>query len=700
MATVAIASEFLDAFARIPRAQQRKVREFTEKFRHDPRSSGINYEKIKDARDDKVRTVRIGIDYRGIVLHPETGDVYVLVWIDHHDDAMDWARNKVFEVNRYTGALQVINVNEVEQVVAEVRDESEPTDILSDYGDDLLLSFGVPELLLPSVRAIESQEQLLGLGEHLPAEATEALYWLADGLAPEEVRDALEKQGKEQNKVDTDDFEKALEHPDSKRRFTTVASQQDLAAMLNAPLEKWRIFLHPSQEKLVQWDVNGPVRVLGGAGTGKTVVAMHRAKHLARHVFTDKTDRILFTTYTANLAQNIEKNIEHLCGSEGERIEVVHLHSWAVRFMRTQNIEFSIVRNDEINECWQEAVAVADEVDWDIGFLRQEWEQIIQMHGIDSKQAYLRVSRVGRGKTLSRPQRASIWEIFAEYREALRSRGKVEWLDVIRETRCYLQDKQNLLPYRAVVVDEAQDFHVEEWRLIRSLVPEDKNDLFIVGDAHQRIYAKRVVLGQCGVNIRGRARKLRVNYRTTEQIRNWAVALLHGVEVDDLDGGSDDQKGYRSLLSGVVPDVKVLDSLVEEQEFLSQAIKELVTEYEPGEICLVARTNAMLKRDYIPLVEKVGVPSVVLGQEDLEGQEGIRIATMHRVKGLEFPCLIICGINEGVMPLNAHELADDPTGKQEHEERERSLLFVAATRARDRLIVTASGVASPYLTSQ
>jgi superfamily I DNA/RNA helicase len=697
MPTVAIASEFLDAFASIPRAQQRKVREFTEKFRHDPRSSGINYEKIQDSRDDKVRTVRIGLDYRGVVLHPERGDVYVLIWVDHHDEAMAWARNKRFEINRYTGALQVININEIEEVVTEVEEVIESTNFLKEYDDDLLLSFGVPELLLPAVRAVESQDKLLALGAHLPAEATEALYWLADGLKPGEVKDALEQQSKTNKVVDTDDFEKALDHPDSKRRFKTIASQQNLAAMLNAPLEKWRIFLHPSQEKLVQWEVNGPIRVLGGAGTGKTVVAMHRARYLVQSVFTEKTDRILFTTYTANLAKNIESNLGNLCGDEGERVEVVHLHSWAVRFMRTQGIEFNIVNDKDKNECWQEAVAVADEVDWDIGFLRQEWEQVIQTHGISDKQKYLRISRVGRGKTLSRPQRAKIWEVFAEYREALRSRGKFEWLDVIRETRRYLEEKQHLLPYRSLVVDEAQDFHIEEWRLIRCLVPEGKNDLFIVGDAHQRIYGRRVVLGQCGINIRGRARKLRVNYRTTEQIRDWAVALLEGIQVDDLDGGSDNQEGYHSLLSGVVPDVKIFESLEEEQAFIGELLRELLIEYEPQEICLVARTNSILGRDYIPLVEMADIPRVVLGQEDIGEKKGIRIATMHRVKGLEFPCIIICGANDGVIPLTAPWLVDDPTGKVEHEERERSLLFVAATRARDRLMVTAAGMPSPYI---
>jgi superfamily I DNA/RNA helicase len=697
MPTVAIASEFLDAFARIPKAQQRKVREFTEKFRTDPRSSGINYEKIHDSRDDKVRTARIGIDYRAIVLHPDAGDVYVLIWVDHHDEAMAWARNKVFEVNPYTGSLQVVQVTETEHAV-EARDEEQIVPGLLDaFEDAQLLAFGVPGLLLPSVRAVESEDELLALGQHLPAEAAEALYWLAEGMPPEEVLDAMTTPTPVREEVDTRDLEKALQHPDSRRRFTTVDSQQELAAILNAPLEKWRVFLHPSQERLVSWDVNGPVRVLGGAGTGKTVVAMHRACHLAQNLFAEKTDRVLFTTFTANLAQNIEKNIQTLCGGEMERIEVNHLHSWAVRFMRTQGIEFSIVNDQEIHDCWQEAIAVSDAAEWDEGFLRQEWEQVIQANGIDSKRDYLRVSRIGRGKTLSRPQRAQLWEVFEEFREALRGRNKVEWLDVIRETRHYLEQRGQILPYQAVVVDEAQDFHMEEWRLIRALVPEGKNDLFIVGDAHQRIYGRKVVLGRCGINIRGRSRKLRVNYRTTEEIRNWAVALLEGVDIDDLDGGGDDQKGYRSLLSGVAPDIHCFDSLESEREFLRQILQELLEVKPKEEICLVARTRSQLKDNYLSVVEDLDVPHVILEQDDAEGVEGIRLATMHRVKGLEFPCMILAGINANAVPLHVRWLEEDPTSQKEHEERERALLFVAATRARDRLIVTASGSPSPFL---
>src|SRR5947209_5744811 len=171
MPIVAIGSEFLDAFARIPRAQQKKVREFTEKFRANPKATSINYEKIHSARDDKVRTVRIDQKYRAVVLHPDQGDVYLLAWVDNHDEAMAWAAKRSFDINPVTGALQVVNVTEVEQVVPPRRGRKRQPGLLESHGDDLLLSFAVPAVLLPAVRAVRTQEELLALGKHLPAEA-------------------------------------------------------------------------------------------------------------------------------------------------------------------------------------------------------------------------------------------------------------------------------------------------------------------------------------------------------------------------------------------------------------------------------------------------------------------------------------------------------------------------------------------------
>jgi UvrD/REP helicase N-terminal domain len=540
--TVALSEGFLASLNRLPSGPQKKVREFIGKFRADPKSNAINYERLQGHRQAHVRTVRIDQRYRAVVMHPDEGDVYVLMWVDDHDEAMEWARRRSFDVNPRTGALQVYSVEEVTREVRpdKVGDSTRPG-LLDGCDDDILLSFGVPEILLPAVRALKAADGLVSLGKHLPAEVAEALVWLADGESPDSVREAMTVTTKED--VDTSDLAEALRHPDSRRRFVTIQSDEELIAILDAPLEKWRIFLHPSQDKLVAKSYNGPARVTGGAGTGKTVVAMHRARHLARTLCSAPGDRILFTTYTANLAQDVAQNLAHLCGPEKERIEVVHLHAWAGRYLREQGRKFEIASPSELDSCWNEAIRASGEREFDAGFLRQEWEQVVQAHVIRDAADYYKVPRVGRGRTLARPQRQKVWKVFEQFTLALLRRGKSEWGSVIADARSLLELKEPALPYKAVVVDEAQDFHDQEWRLIRAIVPGGPDDMFIVGDAHQRIYGQKVALRACGVNVQGRSSRLRVNYRTTEEIRSWAMAVLAGVEIDDLDGGKEQEKG-------------------------------------------------------------------------------------------------------------------------------------------------------------
>jgi hypothetical protein len=350
MPKIAIALEFMESYARIPRSQQKKVREFVGKFLTNPTSHAINYEPIHNTRDDRVRTVRIDLAYRAIVLHPTRGDVYMLLWVDNHDEAMAWAQHKLFGVNPMTGALQVVDTEQVTAVTEAVQEETEAEaerpladyNIFETFSDEDLRRVGVPRILLPAVRALSKADRLEKLEPYLPAEAYEALYWIANlGYSVDQALSEVSAGHKPATTVDTEDLETALEHPDSQRRFKIVETREELADMLDAPLEKWRVFLHPSQRDLVERHFNGPARVLGGAGTGKTVVAMHLARHLARHVFNRPDDRLLFITFTRTLAHNLSRNFDTLCGSERERIEVVHLHKWAMDYLRRQGIKVS-----------------------------------------------------------------------------------------------------------------------------------------------------------------------------------------------------------------------------------------------------------------------------------------------------------------------------------------------------------------------
>jgi len=232
---VAVASDFLTAFFRIPRSQQAKVLDFVNKFRTDPSLPGINYEKIQGAKDSKLRSVRIDHAYRGIVLKPETCNVYVFLWVDHHDKAYEWAENKMYNIHPQTGSLQVINIEEVKRVRPERPDAVKPekAPLFDGIHDRHLVRLGVPEMLLPLVRKLKTPDELDQNAERLPQEAYEALVFLADGFSLEEVFREMDKP-EEPREINTDDYEKALNNLDSRRRFYVVEDDLEMAAILNA----------------------------------------------------------------------------------------------------------------------------------------------------------------------------------------------------------------------------------------------------------------------------------------------------------------------------------------------------------------------------------------------------------------------------------------------------------------------------------
>lgn len=712
MPQVALSSDFLKAFAEIPKNKQKTVREALEKFKRDPTSAAQNYEKIRDVIDDKVRTIRCGVDYRAIVIHPPQGDVHLFVWVDHHDEAMAWARRKRFEVNKHTGTLQVYEVQAAQETAPAAapppsRDvasiDAEPVQegrLFAGYDNATLLLFGVPEPLLIAVRALREESDLDGLVPYLPKEAADALYLLAAGYSPEQTIDELDRQrpaDPEKPEFDPDDFEAALQRPGTQREFKIVEDDHELADILNAPLDQWRIFLHPSQRKLVDMRSTGPARVLGGAGTGKTVVAMHRARKLALECPPDK--KVLFTTFTKNLAADIQSLLQKLCGQEIERIEVTHLHAWASGILKARGVKVR-TNPDELKEAWRDACALDTENRFTESFYRQEWSEVVQAQDILDEAAYLRARRAGRGTRLSREQRKEVWKVLSGYRRYLQSRGLMDHGDTIREARLLLEAGKVPHRYVSVVADEVQDFSESELRLLRAMVPEAPNDLFLVGDAHQRIYGHKASLSRCGINVRGlRSRRLRLNYRTTQSIRNWSVAVLRGMSVDDLDEGTDDAlKGYHSLRKGEPPVVVHHATESEEAAFVLERVRAWLTAQNraPGDVCLAARTNDLLEKRYAPLLRQAGFDVQFVRADESKLGDGIRLATMHRVKGLEFPCVLIASVHAGTVPLELKSYADE-VARQDHIDTEKRLLFVAATRARDELVVTGFGEKSPLV---
>ena len=688
--------EFLSAFAQLPRAQQRGVRNLISRFNANPAASGLNYERIQGATDPNMRSLRIDGGYRAIVAKPERGSVHLLLWADKHDDAYSWATRRRCDINPETGAVQVyLPQGDAPAAVAEAAAKS--AGAFAALKDRELMRLGVPQAMLAEVRGVADEDALDALQKRLPIEAYDALFLYLAGESYEQ----LVREREAPDVVDTGDFDAALKRPESQMRFAVVADEMELEAMLNAPLETWRVFLHPSQRRVVERDWNGPVRLLGGAGTGKTVVAMHRARWLVRNL---PESRVLFTTFTRNLAADIEHSLGAICTPEEmKRIDVTNLDRWVVRFLKMRRYEFRLQfgRNAE---AWQIALdAKPPALDLPDAFFGDEWEQVIQASDVPDKQTYLRVSRTGRGTRLTRSERALIWPVFAEYRAQLAERGVKEVDDAYRDAAALLAAEPPTVGdfgnYDAVIVDEAQDMGAAAFRLLRAIAPPGKNSLFITGDGHQRIYGRRVVLGRCGIDIRGRSRKLRLNYRTTEQTRRWASGLLADRDIDDLDGGADDNRGIKSLTRGPEPQLAHFPTREEHDAHLLAHIRELQSPEQPLRgICVATRTSA--ERDAAAQALEGEIEHLVVGRgADDSGKDGVRVATMHRVKGLEFDHMVLASVNSGLVPLRQRPKAADAVADASMETEERSLLYVAATRAKKSLTCLSFGRPSRFLGS-
>ena len=689
---VALAQDFLLQLARLPVSVHSKVMKWAIQFQADPTSPGINYENINGAKDPNLKSVRLDKDWRGIVFKPSKGDVYVLLYVDHHDDAYRWAENRKLTINPVTGAMQMVTLEHVveqeagaaapEQPAPDYAAPPQPVEpvaapLYGELSDTELMSLGVPEELLSAVRKIGSEEALDALQSRLPAEAYEGLFLVAAGDSVNQVLQARETRVDQA--IDTSDFAAALATAESQSRFVVVDDDEAMLAIMNAPLAQWRVFLHPTQNKLARGDRSGPVRVLGGAGTGKTVLAMHRAKWLAENRALGGK-KVLFTTFTRNLALDIEENLKTLCSADAmSRIEVKNLDAWVGGFMRARKLEHRIVydrKQDGALQAWQSALATKDAtLDLSDSFYSDELEQVVLAQGLTTLDQYRTARRIGRGVILSRAKRDAVWPVFEEYRGQLASRKLKEVDDAYREIGEMIATEQGSeLGYAAIVIDETQDFGPQALKLLRAMIAHGPNDLFFVGDGHQRIYSRnRAAMSRCGIDIRGRSRKLYLNYRTTDEIRRQAVALLEACEIDDLDDGHDESKRYKSLSHGPAPEVRKTSGLEEASQaaigFIQQW-RSAQAENESLSFCVVSYSEK--SRDALgQQLQAAGIASVPITAQSnhADARNVVHLATMHRAKGLEFDCVIV------VAPESYLGPAEETAGQ-------RRLLYVALTRAK------------------
>ncbi len=678
---------FWAAVGRLPNAQQSKVIRFLQQYPINPRASGFNFEKIQKSGSDKMRSLRLDQKYRIIAYQEKINNTITCLHVDVHDAAYAWAEKHRFEKNEHTGVYQTILISE-STGTAPVKDLKEEG-LFYNYRDRQLLRLGVPQQQLDLVRNFRTMNDL-DLHDHiLPDDVWVTLSDLASGTPYEKLEREITRL------ADEYDAENELDHPENKRQFVSI-TDEDLRKMMDAPLSEWRIYLHPSQERIVKMNANGPIRVLGGAGTGKTVVAMHRAHYLAREVFNGEDDRILFLVYNKNLAADISANLKRLCTPKVfERIDVDNVDSWVIKqvgkFGLPKRMTYFKSKQELDKEAWKMAIDKQDDLPFSEHFIRDEFDAVVAAEGLKSQDQYLRISRRGRGKSLTRTARRQLWNVYDAYRDELKRHNIGEPSDV----KYQLAEKLRTAPpdYRSVVVDEVQDMSKAALRMIRAIVPEGPNDLLLTGDAHQRIYGRKVVLSHCDINIRGRSRRLRINYRTPELVRKWAMGFLQGVPYDDLNGNRDTTKGYTSLIQGEkTPAVNHYRIKSEELDGIIDYIKSLNCNDHLHYICLVAPSlNAVNRYEGALMASGIKVHQLKKNNDN-PSIPGVRLATMHRVKGLEYDHIIVAGVNKNQLPpLSKLRNAEDEIEKRDIYRKARSLLYVACTRARKSLFISSFG---------
>ena len=700
MVSVAFSDKYFESLLKLTPNEQSQATKAVMQFQQNPQHGGLHYEKLTAIKDSKLHSIRANQDVRIILAAVEKEDLYLMLYADHHHPAYAWATKRKVEVNPNTGSLQVFQVEKASLEPAQPEySAQEQSGLFDAIRDRQLLQLGVPEDVLPLVRSmkIEADLDTARINEQIPLDAHDGLYMIMAGATFEEAYSETVPTVPES--VDTEDFGAALARPESLGHFAVAENEEALQAVLNQSIEKWRVFLHPTQRRLANGKKNGAVRVLGGAGTGKTVVAMHRAKWLADHV-AKEGKQILFTTFTKNLAADIRQNLSKICSSETlARIEVINLDAWVVSFLKKQGYDYGLLMDSrEETRLWKEAYSEKPaDADLSMAFFQEEWAKVIQPQSVTSVDEYKRASRIGRGTRLNRQQRVDIWPVFERYRHLLASNHLKEADDAYRDARSLIENDPRMRPNLcSVIVDEAQDMGTQAFKLIRTLVPEGANDIFIVGDGHQRIYGKnKVVLGHCGIDIRGRSARLKVNYRTTDETRKLAVSILEGVMVDDLDGEEDNQRFYHSLLHGPTPTVRCFEIPDEQAEQILAAIKQ--QQLEPEACCVIARTRKEVEAIKAILEDHGQLCHQLDGRSTQTPEGAINLATMHRVKGLEFDAVFLASMNQGLVPFNyIVNAAADAVTRRQRENEERALVYVSLTRARKLAYVFGYGAMSPW----
>ena len=694
MARLAIAKGFLAEYAKLDQDVQGAVDVAVARFaRH--AQPGLQLEKPPHSRDDRIRFLPVDSRWHGVVLVPESGptaDTYCLVTVLPQDKANAYASSRRFSVNRALGVLEVRDEEAIQQLLPPV--DATRRSLFADVSDAELARLGVDAQILPTVRRLTIQTDLEALQQALPEGQYAALHALAGGMTVDEAlaeAARLASGSALPEKVDPDDLVSAMERTSG--QVTFVSGPEDLELILAHPFAAWRTFLHPNQREIAyRPSYAGPAQVTGGPGTGKTVTVLHRAAFLA-----ERSGRVLVTTLNGNLANALRAQLDLLIRDAQVRqnVEVLNVDRLAYRVVKQARGTPVIADERVLLDRWAKAAADAG-LSFTPAFGKNEWEQVLLAQDVRTEQAYLTCLRTGRGRPLTKAQRGQVWQAAQRVTAELADARETTHLQLAGEATHLLRQAENP-PYRHILVDEAQDLHPSQWRLLRAAVAPGPDDLFIAADPHQRVYANRVSLASLRISVRGRSRRLSLNYRTTQEILAWAVPLLGTEPVIGLDGEVDSLLGYRSPMHGPRPQRRLAAARAEELNFLTERVRSwLSAGIEPDAIGVAAR-SASLVREARQALEADGIATVSLSGRG--NPKAVRAGTMHAMKGLEFQAVAVIGVEQGLVPAPAAVTPEreDAAVHAQDLQRERCVLFVACTRARDHLYVSGTGEPSVFL---
>ncbi len=686
-----IADTFTVSLARLTAAEQKAVKITTFDLQTNPANPGIQMHKLDHARDSHFWSARVSADIR-IIVH-RTADSLLLCYVNHHDKAYNWAERRKLETHPKTGAAQLVELRErVQEIVTPLFQPAPATRVASTppskpklferRSDDEILSYGVPLEWLPDVRAAD-EDSLLALAEHLPGEAAEALLELATGGTPRPP-EALTPTAS------------PFEHPDAQRRCRVMSNVEELSRALDYPWDRWSVFLHPEQRQIVTRDFSGPARVSGSAGTGKTIVALHRAVHLAR---VNSDSRVMLATFSDPLAHSLQVKLRRLISHEprlAERMDVDTLDAVAIRLHRSLIGPVTLVQEPMLRSIVQESLAAALPHRFSLSFLLSEWAHIVDARQVHTWEAYRDVPRLGRKTRLREPQRAQLWDIVARVWSVLSERELMTLAGLYVALTGRLADVRNL-PYDFAVIDECQDLSVAQLRFLAALGSDRPNALFFAGDLGQRIFQQPFSWLSLGVDVRGRSRTLRVNYRTSHQIRQQADRLLDP-EITDVDGLREQRSDTISVFNGPVPQVRSFATEEDEVKAVGTWLRERAAEgVAPHEIGLFVRSEAQIDRAK-KAMEEAGITFRELNVQVEVASGFAAIGVMHVAKGLEFRVVAVMACDDEVLPLQERiQQIGEEGDLQDAYDSERHLLYVACTRARDQLHVSGVEPVSEFL---